>query len=38
MVFNAGNYKLSDFIRLGLPLSIVYSLVVIFSIPYFFPF
>jgi di/tricarboxylate transporter len=38
MVFNAGNYKLSDFVRLGLPLSIVYSLVVIFSIPYFFPF
>ena len=38
MVFNAGNYKLSDFVRLGLPLSIVYSFVVIFSIPYFFPF
>jgi len=38
MVYNAGNYKLSDFVRVGLPLSVVYSLTVIFAVPYFFPF
>ena len=38
MVYNAGNYKLSDFVRIGLPLSVVYSLTVIFAVPYFFPF
>ena len=35
---NIGNYKLSDFVRVGLPLSVVYSLTVIFAVPYFFPF
>jgi di/tricarboxylate transporter len=38
MVFNAGNYQFSDFLRLGLPLSLVYSLAVIISVPIFFPF
>ncbi|MBR9727976.1 SLC13 family permease [Shewanella intestini] len=38
MVYNAGNYKWSDFVRLGLPLSLVYSAVVIMAVPYFFPF
>ncbi len=38
MVFNAGNYKFSDFVRLGLPLSLLYSLIVIFMVPVIFPF
>ena len=38
MVFNAGNYKLADFIKVGLPISITYSLVVIYMIPKVFPF
>ncbi|MDD8061273.1 SLC13 family permease [Shewanella metallivivens] len=38
MVYNAGNYKLSDFVRLGLPLSILYSAIVLMAVPYFFPF
>lgn len=38
MVFNAGNYQFSDFVRLGLPLSLVYSAAVIIAVPYFFPF
>lgn len=38
MVYNAGNYKLSDFVRLGLPLSILYSVIVLLAVPYFFPF
>jgi di/tricarboxylate transporter len=38
MVYNAGNYKLSDFVRLGLPLSILYSVIVLMAVPYFFPF
>ncbi|CAD6363995.1 SLC13 family permease [Shewanella putrefaciens] len=38
MVFNAGNYRFSDFVRLGLPLSVQYSLIVIFMVPIIFPF
>ena len=38
MVFNAGNYRLKDFIKVGLPISITYSLVVLFAIPIFFEF
>jgi len=38
MVYSAGNYALSDYLKLGIPTSIVYSLVVLFMIPYIFPF
>lgn len=38
MVFNAGNYRLKDFIKVGLPISITYSLVVLYAIPIFFEF
>ena len=38
MVYNAGNYKLTDFIKFGIPVSLAYSAVVITLIPVFFPF
>lgn len=38
MVYNAGNYSIKDFIKVGLPLSITYSLVVLYMIPKVFPF
>lgn len=38
IVFNAGNYKMIDFIKAGLPISLVYSLVVITLLPIVFPF
>ncbi|AZN31617.1 SLC13 family permease [Pseudoalteromonas sp. Xi13] len=38
MVFNAGNYRLNDFVKIGLPISIVYALVVLVFVPVFFPF
>ncbi|WP_017217097.1 SLC13 family permease [Pseudoalteromonas sp. NJ631] len=38
MVYNAGNYKLKDFVLFGLPVSITYSVVVLVLIPIFFPF
>lgn len=38
MVYNAGNYQLSDFVKFGLPISIIYSITVIIMIPMFFPF
>jgi len=38
MVYNAGNYQLSDFVRFGLPISIIYSITVILVIPLVFPF
>lgn len=38
MVFNAGNYKLSDFVKFGLPISVIYSISVIIMIPLIFPF
>ena len=38
MVQNLGGYTLRDYFRTGLPLSIVYSVLVIFLLPYVFPF
>jgi len=38
MVYNAGNYQLSDFVKFGLPISIIYSITVIIMIPLIFPF
>ena len=38
MVFNAGNYRLIDFVKFGIPVSLTYSLVVLTMIPIVFPF
>lgn len=38
MVFNAGNYRLMDFVKVGLPVSITYCAIVIYMIPLMFPF
>ena len=38
MVFNASEYKLSDFIRFGAPISLIYSVVILALLPTFFPF
>ncbi len=38
MVFNAGNYKLIDFIKVGLPVSLMYGAIVIIMVPIVFPF
>ncbi|MEW5820678.1 MAG: SLC13 family permease [Cyanobacteriota bacterium] len=38
LVFATGNYKQSDFFKLGLPLTIVYSILVIVLVPIFFKF
>lgn len=38
MVFNAGNYRLKDFVRFGLPVSLAYSIIVLSMIPAVFPF
>jgi di/tricarboxylate transporter len=38
MVYNAGNYQLTDFVKFGLPVSIVYSATVLLMIPIVFPF
>ncbi|WP_462169250.1 SLC13 family permease [Pseudoalteromonas lipolytica] len=38
MVFNAGNYTLSDFMKIGLPVSFVYACIVIIFVPILFPF
>lgn len=38
MVYNAGNYQLTDFIKFGLPVSVVYSITVLLMIPLIFPF
>ena len=38
MVYSAGNYKLADYLKLGVPTSIAYSTVVLFMIPHVFPF
>ncbi len=38
MVFNAGNYKFIDFVKFGLPVSAVYSTVVLIMLPIVFPF
>lgn len=38
MVYNAGNYQLKDFVKFGLPISLVYSVTVMLMIPFIFPF
>jgi len=38
MVYNAANYRLAQFIRFGLPVSLAYSVVVLLMIPLVFPF
>ncbi len=38
LVYSVGNYKLSDYARIGIPLSLVYSVLVLTLIPLFFPF
>ena len=38
MVYNAGNYQLKDFVKFGLPISIIYSTTVLVMIPIVFPF
>ncbi|SHO54839.1 SLC13 family permease [Vibrio quintilis] len=38
LVYSVGNYKLSDYAKVGIPLSIVYSVLVLALIPEFFPF
>lgn len=38
MVYNAGNYQIKDFVRFGLPISIIYTVTVILVIPLVFPF
>lgn len=36
MVYSAGHYSLSDFIKIGLPLSLLYGTIVIFTLVYFY--
>lgn len=38
MVFTAGGYKFSDFVRIGLPLNVIFCTAAILLIPRFFPF
>ncbi|MBA5762672.1 SLC13 family permease [Vibrio sp. 404] len=38
LVYSVGNYKLTDYVRVGIPLSIVYSVLVLALIPLFFPY
>lgn len=38
MIYNTGNYKPVDYFKLGLPLSIIYSILVLLLVPYFFKF
>ncbi len=38
LVYSIGNYKMSDYVRIGIPISLVYSLLVLTLIPVFFPF
>ncbi len=38
MVFNAGNYSLAEFVRFGIPVSLVYSITVLVMLPIVFPF
>lgn len=38
LVYSVGNYKLKDYVRVGIPLSIVYSVLVLALIPQFFPY
>lgn len=38
MVYNAGNYTLTDFVKFGLPISMTYSAIVLMLLPWVFPF
>ncbi len=38
LVYSVGNYRLFDYLRIGVPISLVYSVLVLTLIPYFFPF
>jgi di/tricarboxylate transporter len=38
LVYSIGNYKMSDYVRIGIPISLLYSLLVLTLIPVFFPF
>ena len=38
MVYSVGEYSFKNYIKMGLPVSIVYSAVVLLLVPYFFPF
>ncbi len=38
MVYGPGGYRFTDYVRLGLPLSLVVGTAVLFAIPYFWPF
>jgi len=38
MVYGPGNYKFSDYVKAGLPLMIIYSLLTLILVPIFFKF
>lgn len=38
MVYNAGRYRLSDFVKVGVPVSLTYGAIVLTTVPLFFPF
>jgi len=37
-VYSAGGYKFTDFLRVGLPLNVIFAVVAVFVLPIFFPF
>lgn len=38
MVYNAGRYRLMDFVKVGVPVSLTYGAIVLLTVPLFFPF